>query len=63
LQRNRDDWAKIFEGSEACCSPVYYPEEMKSVGNKYLGYPDRPFIIDRDGTPMGFEVSPQPVLS
>lgn len=64
LSRTRDDWAQIFEGSEACCSPVYDPEELKQVGNKYLGYPNRPFIISRNQThPMGYEVAPQPVLS
>jgi alpha-methylacyl-CoA racemase len=46
LTKTRDEWTEVFAGSEACCAPVYDASELKATGNKYLGYPNRPFLIN-----------------
>lgn len=52
-QRTRDEWAKVFRGTDACVSPVLYPDEVNSD----------PHIVHRHGTDYVDSVPPVPLLS
>jgi len=59
ITRTRDEWAKVFEGSDACCVPVLNPQEAAQHPHNQA----RGTFAPTPGRPGLFEPAPAPKLS